>query len=41
VAVFDKYPLDSTAKCLMTLIEGEVFFDLARDGQAGSKGGLR
>ncbi len=42
VAVFDKYPLDSTAKCLMSLIEGEVFFDLARDGQSGStKGGLR
>jgi len=41
VAVFDKYPLDSTAKCLMALIEGEVFFDLARDGVAAQKGGLR
>ncbi|MBN1938368.1 MAG: amidohydrolase family protein [Candidatus Aminicenantes bacterium] len=41
IAVFDKYPLDSTAKCLLTLIEGELFFDLARDGQAGLKGGAR
>lgn len=31
IAVFDHYPLDSTAKCLMTIIEGEVFFDYARD----------
>ncbi len=31
IAVFDRYPLDSTAKCLMTIIEGEVFFDYARD----------
>lgn len=27
VAVFNKYPLDSTSKCLMTIIEGEVFWD--------------
>ena len=27
VAVFNKYPLDSTSKCLMTIIEGEIFWD--------------
>lgn len=31
IAVFDKHPLDSTTKCLMTIIEGEIFFDYARD----------
>jgi len=31
VAVFEKHPLDSTTKCLLTIIEGEVFFDYARD----------
>jgi imidazolonepropionase-like amidohydrolase len=41
VAVFDKYPLDSTAKCLLTVIEGEVFFDLARQGVSAVKGGSR
>jgi imidazolonepropionase-like amidohydrolase len=30
IAVFDKHPLDTTAKCLMTIIEGEVFFDYAK-----------
>jgi imidazolonepropionase-like amidohydrolase len=30
VAVFDKHPLDSTTKCLLTIIEGEVFFDYER-----------
>jgi len=41
IAVFDKNPLDSTAKCLLTMIEGEVFFDLARQGVAAGKGGSR
>ena len=31
IAVFDKHPLDSTTKCVMTIIEGEVFFDYARE----------
>jgi imidazolonepropionase-like amidohydrolase len=31
IAVFDKYPLDSTTKCLMTIIEGKVYFDYERD----------
>ncbi|MCU0275331.1 MAG: amidohydrolase family protein [Acidobacteria bacterium] len=40
VAVFDRHPLDSTCKCIMTIIEGEVFFDLAREGvSAPAQGG--
>ena len=31
VAVFDKYPLDTTSKCLMTIIEGKIYFDYAKD----------
>ncbi|HZX11650.1 MAG TPA: amidohydrolase family protein [Acidobacteriota bacterium] len=31
IAVFDKYPLDSTAKCLVTIIEGKVYFDYAKE----------
>ncbi|MBS3818367.1 amidohydrolase family protein [bacterium] len=31
IAVFDKYPLNSTTKCLMTIIEGEIFFDYEKD----------
>ncbi len=30
VAVFDKHPLDSTSKCLMTIIEGKIYFDYTR-----------
>ncbi len=30
IAVFDKHPLDTTTKCLMTIIEGELFFDYAK-----------
>ncbi len=41
VAVFDKHPLDSTAKCLLTVIEGQVFFDLARQGATPVQGGSR
>ena len=31
LAVFDKHPLDTTTKCLLTVIEGEVFFDYAKE----------
>lgn len=31
IAVFDKHPLDTTTKCLMTIIEGETFFDYAKE----------
>lgn len=34
IAVFDKYPLDSTTKCVMTIIEGEVFYDYAKEKAA-------
>lgn len=34
VAVFAKHPLDSTTKCLMTVIEGKIYFDYAKDGMA-------
>jgi imidazolonepropionase-like amidohydrolase len=30
IAVFDKHPLDTTTKCLMTIVEGEIFFDYAK-----------
>jgi imidazolonepropionase-like amidohydrolase len=28
IAIFDKHPLDSFGKCIMTLIEGKVWFDI-------------
>ena len=31
IALFDKHPLDSTTKPVMTIIEGEVFYDYERD----------
>lgn len=31
IAVFDKHPLDSTSKCVLTVIEGKVYFDYAKD----------
>jgi imidazolonepropionase-like amidohydrolase len=31
VAVFDRHPLDSTSKCVLTIIEGKVYFDYAKD----------
>jgi imidazolonepropionase-like amidohydrolase len=31
IAVFDKHPLDSTTKPVLTIIEGEVFYDHQRD----------
>ncbi len=40
VAVFDKHPLDSTSKCLMTIIEGVVYFDYHIHGSE-TKGGRR
>jgi imidazolonepropionase-like amidohydrolase len=40
IAVFDKHPLDSTTKCLMTIIEGEIFFDYFKESTT-AKGGSR
>ena len=40
IAVFDKHPLDTTTKCLMTIIEGEIFFDYAQQSIT-AKGGSR
>lgn len=40
IAVFDKHPLDTTTKCLMTIIEGEIFFDYAQQSVT-AKGGSR
>jgi len=31
IAVFSKHPLDSFAKCLMTIIEGKIYFDYTKD----------
>jgi len=31
IAVFDKHPLDSTTKVIMTIIEGKTYFDYAKD----------
>jgi imidazolonepropionase-like amidohydrolase len=31
VAVFSKHPLDSFTKCLMTIIEGKIYFDYTKD----------
>jgi len=28
IAIFDRHPLDSFSKCVMTLIEGKVYFDI-------------
>jgi len=40
IAVFDKHPLDTTTKCLMTIIEGEIFFDYAKQSVT-ARGGSR
>jgi len=40
IAVFEKHPLDSTTRCLMTIIEGEVFFDYAEQSIT-RRGGVR
>jgi imidazolonepropionase-like amidohydrolase len=37
LAVFDGYPLSSMSKCVLTLIEGQIYFDRARDPYAGVK----
>jgi len=34
IAVFDKYPLDSTTKCVMTIIEGKIYYDHAKEKAA-------
>ncbi len=31
LAVFSKHPLDSFTKCLMTIIEGKIYFDYTKD----------
>lgn len=38
LAVFDKHPLDSTTKCIMTIIEGEIYFDYDRDSLTAEGG---
>ncbi len=37
IAVFEKHPLDSTTKCLMTIIEGKIYFDYAKDSLAAGE----
>jgi imidazolonepropionase-like amidohydrolase len=39
IAVFSKHPLDTTSKCLMTIIEGEIFFDYAKESVTAKGGG--
>lgn len=42
VAIFNGHPLDSFSRCVMTMIEGEVFFDELDPAGAGfSQGGQR
>jgi imidazolonepropionase-like amidohydrolase len=38
IAVFNRHPLDSATRCLMTIIEGELFFDYAKESMT-AKGG--
>jgi len=38
IAVFDKHPLDSTTKCVLTIIEGKVYFDYAKDSVTAQGG---
>ena len=28
IAIFDRHPMDTFTKCVMTIIEGEVYFDI-------------
>lgn len=37
LAVFDGHPLSSMSKCVLTLIEGEIYFDRAKDKYVGLK----
>lgn len=39
IAVFEKHPLDSTTKCLLTVIEGKVYFDYAKDSESAKEAG--
>jgi imidazolonepropionase-like amidohydrolase len=39
IAVFEKHPLDSTTKCLLTIIEGKVYYDYARDSETAKEAG--
>ena len=43
LAVFDGHPLSSMSKCILTIIEGEIYFDRANDRYAGlpKKGGKK
>ncbi len=38
IALFSKHPLNATTRCLMTIIEGEIYFDYAKDSMT-AKGG--
>ena len=31
LAVFDGHPLSSMSKCILTIIDGEVYFDRSKD----------
>jgi imidazolonepropionase-like amidohydrolase len=37
LAVFDDHPLSSMSKCILTIIEGEIYFDRSRDPHVGVK----
>jgi len=38
LAVFDRHPLDSTSKCVLTIIEGKIYFDYAKDSMTARGG---
>lgn len=37
LAVFDGHPLSSMSKCILTVIEGEIYFDRSKDPYVGAK----
>jgi len=37
LAVFDGHPLSAMSKCILTIIEGEIYFDRSKDKNAGFK----
>ena len=37
LAVFDGHPLSSMSKCILTIIEGEIYFDRSKDPYVGVK----
>jgi imidazolonepropionase-like amidohydrolase len=43
LAVFDGHPLSAMSKCILTIIEGEIYFDRSKDKFAGfkEKGGVK